>query len=209
MKRLITTVVTKEDAEGNSVSKHLFQIQGEDNFSANIVTFKVYDIQNKIIARDPTNPSTVLSETVYFDQVRKDVVIPDSAGGNACGRVFKSSGASEADIAASKKASNWYTVLFGEVTFPGSEPQLVNFRMPTFVLKSWYSFQDKIGRDPSLWPSYLLELKAKPQQAKPQFTEVLFSMKDTNLTRENTQPIFDEVNSFIQDHNNNILNKAA
>jgi len=211
MKRVITNRVKVEYAPGKFAEEHVFQIAGDEMSNATEITFKVFDVQNKLIKRDPGDPMKVLAESVYFDAVKKGVTIPDSTGGNACGRTFPSwedRKFTKADQQTQSKIANYYTYLFGEVTFPGQAPVLANFRMPASVVKEWYNFQpNTLGREKDKWPTYLLTLKVSAQQEKSQFAAVKFSLKDMNLAVEDANTVLEQINKHVQEHNEQIINK--
>lgn len=209
----MTDRIKIEYAPGKFAPEHVFKLADEE-LNSQTITFKLFDVQNKLVKRDPADPNKVLSETVFFDQVRKGVDIPDSTGGNACGRTFPSwegKKFSPAERQVQSKIANYYTYLIGEVTFPGQQPTLANFRMPSSIVKAWFNFQSNMPKDKAEWPSVLLELTAQAQQEKDQFTAVVFSIKQTGLTidAEANKPVLKAINDFIQEHNSNIINKKV
>jgi hypothetical protein len=209
MKQLATSLVTKELDEGTIVAQK-FQIRDEEKeYEASKVSFKVLDVRNKLIARDPDDALKVTNETVFFDGVKKDAKIPDKLGGNACGRTFPSwEGVKEfssAEQQKQKKIAGWYTCLFGEVTFPGKSPVLVNYRLTPRQAMQWGDIQKTLGRDRSTWGKNILELSVTGMKDKPQFAEVSFKVKESNASLECVEELHSLVLDFINKHNDEIL----
>lgn len=211
MKRLVINKLDVEDDDGGFHTKHLFQVEGEEAaYSSSEVNFKVYETMNKLIARDEVDAMKVISESIYFDGIKKDSKIPDSAGGNACGRTFpawEGRAFTDEDRAKQKKIAGWYTFAFGEVTFPGKAPLLVNLRLTGRLSMPFGTVVDSLGRDKAVWPSTLINIKARPLKGKGQFADLTFTIKQTGLEVEEDTEIRTEISKFINEHNDQILNK--
>lgn len=219
MKRLLINPVEREKEDGEWETIHTFQIEGEETtYSSTSVNFKIFEVQNKLIARDPNNASKITSESVYFDGVRKDVKIPDSTGGNACGRVFPSwvdnfkalsKEEQETFKTEQKRKAGWYTFMFGEVTFPGKKPELVNYRLTGRLGITLGKITDEFGREKESWPTNLVEIKAKKLRGKEQFADLTFKVVQEDLICDEYQEFMAEITDFIRAHNENIITKKA
>lgn len=206
-----------EDEDGDFKIKHLFQLEGEEAaFSSPTVTFKVFDAQNKLIKRDVNDSNKIVSESVFFEGIRKDTKIPDSTGTNACGRVFPawiddfkswSQDKKDAFRAEQKKEAGWYTFIFGEVTFPGKQPVLVNMRLTGRLSVPFGDLTKKLGREKDQWPTNLVEIKAKGLKGKPQFVDLTFDIKQSGLVLDEETTVIQEITDFINAHNDNIILK--
>jgi hypothetical protein len=220
MKYLITTKIEKENEDGDVSVKHVFQLKDEEaTHTSNVVTFKLFEKKQRLVARG-SDGIAVINESVYFDYPKKDVPIPDAKGGNACGRSFPSwegvkTFSTERQQEERKKA-NYYTYIFGEVTFPGKKPELVNFRLTARSAqeldKVFDTSRSKANRDTSklnpfekdTWPSFLLEMKVKGSQ----YADLLFSIKESGLSTGDDEETVAEIAKSIQDFNDYIVGKA-
>ncbi len=207
MKRL-ATILEKTPVPGKKavLTEFFFVLQGEEKeYKSSTVKFKLFDVQHKIIARDPVDPTKVTNETVFFERVEKGVEIPDRNGGNACGRTFpvwegvKTFSAEERQK--QKAKGGYYTFLFGEVTFPGKKPVLVNFRITPTQLGSYLEVQALLGRERAQWPANLLEIEVSGDK----FAELEFKVVEKNLDISEDS-VSEVIQQYIQEHNEEIKN---
>lgn len=213
MKQLMIATVQKQVGE-DTLYTPVFQIRGEtEEYSSNTVDFTPYDQQIKLIARDPNDPMKVTGETVYFEGVRKGVPIPDSRGTNALGRSFPSwEGGTPFDIAKRReqaRIAGWYPFLFGEVTFPGKTPIMVNFRMTNRVSSLFREsgIEASLGRAKEDWPSKLLTFKVK-QGATAILPDILFTIKQSGLDlNDTTADLNRQIAAYIEEHNGQVIDK--
>lgn len=211
MKRLLLNTVQKEGEDG-VVTSHVFQIQGDEaEYSSKAVAFRPYDHQIKLIARDANDPLRVTCETVFAEGVQKGIPLSDTQGGNACGRTFPSWEGRELtkdEQQENRRRAGYYGFLFGEVTFPGKAPIVVNLRLTSKLNQTFSTFQNKeLGRLRSGWPSVLMEMKAKGQSGNPQFSEIIFTKLEKSEYKPHVE-VLEDIELFIEEHNSKIKEAA-
>lgn len=215
MKQLATTVVqVDEELKNGTIKKvpaHRIIIRGEDTeYSAEAVKFKPIEIRNKLISWE--DGKKVSNETVLFDGVRKDQRIPDRLGGNACGRSFPAwEGVKEFPKErqqAEKKKAEWYTMIFGEVTFPGKAPFVAALRITGGQSREWGAVEKMLGKR-SEWPSTLLEVKAVGRQGKEHLATPEYRIVQSGLAIEGLEALKDEIAAYITRHNDYIVDNAG
>lgn len=206
MKQLATVTINGKmlNAKGKEVptTEYALQIRGEDKeYSADEVTFKPLAYYTKILQwnEGPTK-NKVVNETVYFTMDNfGDAMIEDRLGGNACGRSFKSWGK-----VANPNDAKWYGYIFGEVTFPGKAPVLVNYRITGGQCMAWGAVE-KVIKDNL--PAALLKLTAVGHEDKPHLSTVAYSILQQNLDTTGNEAALKEVATFIEEQNNKILDE--
>lgn len=208
MKRL-ATIAEKTQLPGkrSTVTEYFFVIQGEEaEYKAPEVTLRVLSIRHKLIKRDPVDPAKVINESVFFEGVKKGTQIPDKLGGNACGRTFpvwegvKEFSAEERQR--QKQLAGYYTYLIGEVTFAGKKPVLVNFRITPGQLKEWIDVQKKLPKNKSEWGKILVTAEVFGDK----YAELAFKIKDTNASTDTDNELVEQIEHFINEHNQEITN---
>lgn len=208
MKQLATAVLKSEiDVKGKkkTINEYAFQIRGEDS-TAEEVTFKVLEVRNKLLKWDDAGKQ-VINESVFFAMDNfKDATIPDKLGGNACGRSFPSwEGVKSFDPtrrAEESRKAKWYTFLFGEVTFPGQKPVLVNYRITGTQSMDWASIEKVIGDNLA---GALLKLTAVGREGKDHIATTDYSILQTDLDTSGNDEAIAEINKFIDAENDKIL----
>lgn len=210
-------IIDKSQVEVNgkkvSVSTPTFKmkVEGEEEYTAEVVKFKPFNLQNKLVARDSAGEK-VINETVYFEGVQKDVPIPDRLGGSACGRTFPSwegvkSFDKEKQREQSKKAT-FYKHIFGEVTFPGKKPLVANLRLtPGIFMGSWRDVERQLDSKAAL-PSFMLKLEAEFLNEEEKYPSIKFSISDRGLPTEDNEDTIAEITKAIQDHNDYITSQG-
>lgn len=206
MKQLLATSVESEveiKGKKKTVKDHLFQIKGEEaTYASEEVTLRVLAVRNKLIAWD-VEGKTVTNESVLFtlDDLN-DQNIPDKNGGNACGRSFASWNKGSAfDRAAEGKKAKWYTYLFGEVTFPGKKPVVVNYRLTGSQSMDWGTIEKVIKDDLA---SHLLKLQAVALESNDKFAKPEYSILQSGLDTVDSASVV-AIEEFIQAENDKIL----
>ena len=213
MKQLLTNVIqTKElTAKGKEVTVNEFalQVRGEEtDYSSEDVTFKVLATYSKLLQWNKEG-NRVLNETVYFEAVPKGVLIPDRLGGNACGRIFpswqdkKSFSPSERD-AANPNNAKWYTFLFGEVTFPGKAPVLVNYRITGNQCFDFGAIEKAIKDKGAKLNQTLLKLSAVPREGKEHLATTEYTILQTDLDASANAGALQQIEEFIEVENGKI-----
>lgn len=210
MKQLATAVVESEielKGKKKTVSEYQLKIRGEEEtYSAEEVTIKVLTVRNKLLKWNDAG-TKVLNESVFFEMNNfKDAIIPDRLGGNACGRVFPSwegvKKFSPERQALEKKKAAWYTFLFGEVTFPGSKPILVNYRITGTQSMDWGAIEKVIGNDVA---AALLKLTAVGREGKKHIATTEYSIMQTDLDTSGNEDALEIIENFIEAENDKIL----
>jgi hypothetical protein len=207
MKRLATIQekVFLEEEEA-TVTKFFFVIQGEEKeYKSASIDFRLLEVSNKLIKRDPVDATKVINESIFFDGVRKGVDIPDKQGGNACGRTFpvwegvKEFSAEERQR--QRGIAGFYTYLIGEVTFPKKKPELVNFRITPGQLKTWIPFAKEFPAKKD-WGTVPFSIKVKGDK----FATLAFTRKGGTASTEEDAALIEQINKFITEHNEGITN---
>jgi hypothetical protein len=210
MKQLQTaTVKSGVEVKGKkvNVTEYAFQIRGEEaEYSAEEVTFKVLQVRNKMLKWNDAG-TQVLGETVYFEMNNfKDAMIPDTLGGNALGRVFPSwEGVKKFEQArqvAEKKKAAWYTFLFGEVTFPGKAPVLVNYRITGSQSMDWGAIEKVIGKD---LDGALLKLTAVGREGKEHLATTEYAILQQGLDTTGNTDAHKAILEFINNENEKVI----
>lgn len=208
MKRL-ATIAEKSTIPGkrSTITEYFFVIQGEEEgFKASEVVFRPLTVLNKLIKRDPVDATKVINETVFFDGVKKGVPIPDKLGGNACGRTFPVwEGVKEFSAAErkhQKEQAGYYTYLFGEVTFPGKKPELVNFRITPGQLGAWMDVQKNFPRSKEDWGKETIKIEVFGDK----YAELAMSFISNTASTEDDNSLKANIIEFVEEHNEGITN---
>lgn len=133
--KLIINISTV-DANGKRIAEHIgkFNILGTDLYSETI-EFRPLVTMNKLIkmlkskGKDGKEQWRYVNETVFFNNYSDPM--PDTKGGNACGKVFGDARkmlSGEAAKANNDKAKSYFYA-FGMARFPGQDWMLVDFRI--------------------------------------------------------------------------------
>ena len=201
MKQLATSaeIVKVKTATGKEVptTEYAFKIRGDEaEYSSEEVTFKPLAYFTKLLQWNE-KATAVVNESIYFTMDNfKDALLEDRLGGNACGRTFKSWGKES-----NPNNAKWYGFIFGEVTFPGKAPVLVNYRITGGQCMDWGAIERVVGRN---LPSTLLKLTAVGREGKTHLATTLYTILQQDLDTSGNEEYTKQIKDFIEEENNKI-----
>lgn len=208
MKQLYATFEESEvefKGKKTPVKEYFFRIKDEPNYSAEEISFKVLATRNRLLSWS-IEGTTVTKESVFFEGVFKNENIPDSSGGNACGRSFATwegvKSFDDARRAEENKKARWYTYLFGEVTFPGKAPVVVNYRLTGPQSMSWGAIEKALGKDVG---GALLKVVPVGGAKNDKFVLPEYTILQTGLDTSETKESLAAIEAYIDGENDKIL----
>ena len=133
----------------------------------------------------------------------------DANGTVACGRFVGKVPESwtEAQKMANLKRATIYGFLFGLVTFPGKQPELVNFRSAPGKSKVIREALNTIGEYKLFQVPFTLKLTPPSKGDKFAALDMTAQLKNVNTNFAHLIPYIKECNSFIAQHNTRIMER--
>lgn len=206
MKQLVLNEDSVND-KGEKVEPHTWNIRGENTYAEAVEFQPIYYKQKFIRMEKDGKKWKTTNESIFVNMPWDNAY--DSNGTMSCGRIVGKTpdNWTEAQKDANFKKATIYGFLFGMVTFPGSKPELVNFRAAPGKAKVIRAAIESLADTKLYRVPFTLKLNPPPKGER--FSTLTI---DTQLNKVKDSigdiiPYMKECDSFIEAHNARIMER--